>query len=114
MIKIKRIYEQPSEDDGYRILVDRIWPRGISKEFASLNEWNKTITPSPELRIWFNHLPERFEAFSEMYRLELTSYSAELSRIKLLANNQNVTLLYAAKDPHINHAVILLDVLNKL
>ncbi|OJV40504.1 MAG: hypothetical protein BGO29_10325 [Bacteroidales bacterium 36-12] len=114
MIKIKRIYEIPSEDDGYRILVDRLWPRGVSKEFATLDEWNKTITPSPELRIWFNHQAERFETFSALYKEELTNFSEELHRLKTLSETQNLTLLYAAKDPKINHAIVLLDVLNKI
>lgn len=110
-MKIKRIYESPTPDDGYRVLVDRLWPRGVSKEFAALDEWNKTITPSVELRKWFDHKAERFQEFSQLYKGELTSYQDELIRLKAIAETQNLTLLYAAKDPQVNHAAVLLEVL---
>lgn len=106
-IKIKRIYNIPSETDGYRILVDRLWPRGISKEKARLDEWNKEIAPSAELRKWFDHKKERFEDFSLRYQIELIEKESQLNKIRQLANHQIVTLLYAAKDPEINHAVVL-------
>ncbi len=114
MIKIKRIYEQPTPDDGYRILVDRLWPRGVRKEFAALDEWNKTITPSVELRKWFDHQAERFQEFSDLYKAELTSYQDELKRLITIAESNNLTLLYAAKDPKINHAIVLLEVLESM
>lgn len=113
-MKIKRIYEEPDKDDGYRVLIDRVWPRGISKEFAALDEWNKKVTPSTELRKWFGHDPERFEEFRILYQEELKYQDEELKRLKSIADKQNLTLLYAAKDPEINHATILLDVLKKI
>lgn len=111
-VKIKRIYEQPEATDGYRMLVDRLWPRGVKKENAHLNEWNKTIPPSTALRKWFNHQDKKFSEFSERYRYELHTQPEELQRIKSILKAQNLTLLYAAKDPKINHAVVLLSVLN--
>ena len=110
-IKIKRIYDEPKDSDGYRVLVDRLWPRGISKKDAKLDEWNKEITPSPELRKWFDHKAERFQEFRQLYREELMTKPKELNRLKSLAKRESVTLLYGAKDPEINHAVILKELL---
>lgn len=110
-IKIKRIYDAPSTDDGYRILVDRLWPRGIKKDAVLLNEWNKMVAPSTKLRKWFAHKPERFQEFTKGYRIELSGKPKELKRILTIAQTQNVTLLYAAKDTKINHAVILFEYL---
>lgn len=110
-IKIKRIYDAPSEDDGYRVLVDRLWPRGVSKAKAQIDEWNKEVTPSTELRKWFGHKAEKYDDFSALYREELLHQTEEIDRIRTIANSQNVTLLYAARDPIINHARILLDVI---
>ncbi|MBK6610332.1 MAG: DUF488 domain-containing protein [Sphingobacteriales bacterium] len=111
-IKIKRIYEKPSSDDGYRVLVDRLWPRGLSKENAALDEWNKNIAPSPELRKWFGHKANNFNYFAEQYKAELNTKTEELKRLKSIATTQNLTLLYAAKDEKINHAIILLNEIN--
>lgn len=111
--KIKRIYDEPSDDDGYRILVDRLWPRGVSKKAANLNEWNKEIAPSPELRKWFDHKKERFEEFAWRYRLELKEKEDLLNELRQAAKHETVSLLYAAKNPEINHAVVLKDVLLK-
>ncbi len=113
-MQIKRIYETPLAEDGYRILVDRLWPRGISKDFAALDEWNKTITPSTELRKWFDHRADRFLEFSRLYKAELANQEEELIRLKAITESQNLTLLYAAKDKKINHAVILLKVLQTI
>lgn len=113
-IVIKRIYEDASENDGYRILVDRLWPRGISKQRAKLDEWNKTIAPSTELRRWFGHKEERFEEFAKHYEEELLLQNEELQRVKKIAEKKQVTLLYAAKDAQINHAIILKNSLIKL
>lgn len=113
MIQIKRIYEEAGVQDGYRILVDRLWPRGITKERAHLNEWNKEIAPSNELRKWFGHKMENFAEFTRMYKAELQDKTEELQRIRELAENQNVTLLYAAHNTGQNHALVLLDVLEK-
>lgn len=110
-IKIKRIYDNPSADDGYRVLVDRLWPRGISKKDANLDEWDKEIAPSTELRKWFDHKAERFEEFGRLYREELMAKTEELNRLKTLAKKEGITLLYGAKDPAINHAVVLKECL---
>jgi uncharacterized protein YeaO (DUF488 family) len=113
-IKIKRIYEAPEPEDGYRMLVDRLWPRGLKKEVAALDEWNKDIVPSTELRKWFSHKPENFERFSELYKIELAAKGDELKRVLALAETQNLTLLYAAKSTTINHARVLLEVLQSI
>lgn len=112
-IKIKRIYEIPSTKDGTRILVDRLWPRGITKERAKIDYWYKEITPSNDLRKWFSHKEEKFEQFSKMYEEELDSQQNILNQIRRMADKKSVTLLYAAKDPKINHAVVLKEVLNE-
>lgn len=111
-IVIKRIYEMYDEDDGYRILTDRLWPRGVKKETAHLDEWNKQIAPSTELRKWFDHKPERLKEFAKRYREELLQNAVdELHRIRQVAVKKKVTLLYAARDPECNHAMILRDIL---
>ncbi len=110
-IKIKRIYDEPTDSDGYRVLVDRLWPRGVSKEDAKLDEWNKEIAPSAELRKWFDHKEERFEEFVWRYRLELKEKQDQLNEIRQRAKYESVSLLYAAKSPKINHAIVLRDVL---
>ena len=112
-IQIKRIYEAAAADDGFRVLVDRLWPRGISKERAALDDWWKDIAPSPELRTWFGHKEERFAEFAEKYRTELSTGTAAPTHMvtvnEHLAAGENVTLLYGAKDPKINQAVVLRD-----
>lgn len=111
MFHIKRIYDEPSAGDGYRVLVDRLWPRGISKERANLDLWFKDVAPSPELRVWFDHDPAKFEEFSARYQDELSRNPA-VDQLRELAKQQGtVTLLYGAKDPAINHAVVLHDFL---
>ena len=111
-IVIKRIYEEVAESDGYRILVDRIWPRGISKERAHLDEWDKNLAPSTALRKWFDHQDDRFEEFTSQYKEELAPQMDELQRLKKLATKQQVTLLYSAKNSHSNQAVVLRNILN--
>lgn len=113
-MQVKRIYDQASPEDGYRVLVDRIWPRGINKEKAALDEWNKEIAPTTELRKWFNHVPERFVEFIAKYKEELSLKKEELRRLKAIDKKQNLTLLYSAKDTINNQAVVLLDVLKNL
>ena len=112
-IQIKRVYEDISADDGFRVLVDRLWPRGISKERAKLADWWKDIAPSPELRTWFGHKAERFAEFTEKYRAELSIGTAAPTHMATVAEHlaagENVTLLYGAKDPAINQAVVLRD-----
>lgn len=111
-ITIKRVYESPSPKDGLRILVDRLWPRGVTKERAHIDYWYKEITPSPGLRSWFGHKPERFEEFSKCYKEELKQQTELLEKIKGSSKKQPVTLIYAAKDPKINHAIVLKEVLD--
>lgn len=111
-IRIKRIYEPPVPGDGLRILVDRLWPRGVAKAQAAVDEWMKEIAPSPELRTWFGHQPERFAEFALAYERELTEDPLRLAladRICQAALKGPITLVYAAKDPVHNHAVVLRD-----
>jgi uncharacterized protein YeaO (DUF488 family)/uncharacterized OsmC-like protein len=105
-IKIKRVYEQPDKDDGRRILVDRIWPRGLSNDEARLSEWRKDLAPSNELRKWFGHDPERWEEFKERYQAELEEAGkmGDLRDIAERAGEENVTLLFGAKDTKHNNA----------
>lgn len=110
-ITIKRIYEDPSKDDGYRILVDRIWPRGVSKEDAKLDDWDQEIAPTAELRKWFNHEDDKFEEFSKKYQKELKDKKENLTKIHDKAKGHKVTLLYGAKNEKHNQAVVLQKVL---
>lgn len=114
-IIVKRIYEEANASDGYRILVDRLWPRGISKEKAELAEWLKEIAPSSELRKWFNHEEERFEEFLKKYKKEIeTKHMQELYRIKRISQTKKVCLLYAARDNKRNPAVIIKSLLDTI
>lgn len=113
-IKTKRIYEDPSGDDGVRILVDRLWPRGISKERAQIDSWDKEVAPSTELREWFAHKPERFDEFGDKYLQELKNKKPQLKQIKQLAKKQPVTLVYSAKDTQMNQATVLKNTLDKI
>lgn len=110
-IHIKRIYEAPAKDDGYRVLVDRVWPRGVSKVDAHLDEWAKDIGPSTELRKWFGHKPPKYPEFKKRYEQELKDRAEVLARIRSLARKQRVCLLYGAKDEEHNQAVVLREVL---
>lgn len=115
-LKVKRVYEAPEETDGARILVDRLWPRGISKEKAQLTEWDKTISPSNELRKWFGHDPEKFAEFKSRYLAELADNPESASfarRIAELLAAGDVTLLFGAKDLEHNNAVVLKEWLEK-
>lgn len=110
-VTIKRVYEHPSPSDGLRILVDRVWPRGVSKQAAAVDEWLKDAGPSTELRTWFGHDPKRFAEFSRRYRDELRDSDA-LARIRhLAAERRTVTLVYSAKDTEHNQAVVLRELL---
>lgn len=110
-IKIKRVYEPADEEDGTRILVDRLWPRGVSKQDARLDQWNRELAPSPELRRWFGHQISRWREFSRRYRLELAGHPQALAELRRCAQQGPVTLIYAAKDKHHNHAIVLKNVL---
>ncbi|MNE58267.1 hypothetical protein D3C80_1532850 [compost metagenome] len=111
-ITIKRVYDNKSADGSYRILVDRLWPRGIRKIDLQIEEWNKEVAPSVALRKWFDDKKERFEEFSKLYIHELMAKTDEVNRLKIIAKTEDITLLYAAKDPEINHAIILKDYLS--
>ncbi|NLZ60494.1 MAG: DUF488 domain-containing protein [Lentisphaerae bacterium] len=113
MLKIKRIYEAPEPDDGCRILVDRLWPRGISKEKAALDLWLKEIAPSDELRHWFGHVPQRWSGFAQKYRLELQDKTELLQLLREKLSQGPLTLLYAAKDEQHNQAAVLAEVLQE-
>ncbi|MFR0556534.1 DUF488 domain-containing protein [Pseudoscardovia radai] len=107
---IKRAYEEPADADGARILVDRMWPRGKSKATARIGAWVKDVAPSKELRTWFAHIPERFPEFAERYRAELDANPDGVRElVDAMAGNERVTLVYAAKDPDHNNAVVLRD-----
>lgn len=110
----KRIYDEPADDDGCRVLVDRLWPRGVSKERAGLELWLKDIAPSPPLRQEFAHMKERFDDFREQYESELEQNPAVGQLLELAAREGKVTLLYGAKDPEVNHARVLQDYLEKM
>lgn len=114
-VTIKRVYERSATEDGYRVLVDRLWPRGIRKDELKIDEWCKDIAPSTELRKWFGHDPERFEEFAKRYILELDQTDEckqLLARVK--NRSEKIALLYAAKKPEVNHALVLKRYLEKL
>lgn len=114
MIKIKRVYEAQEKSDGHRVLVDRLWPRGMKKADLNFDEWPKEICPSTELRKVFAHAPSRFNEFKKNYKKELRSEEAQ-KEIQLLAQlslKKNITLLYAARDEKINHAIVLKEVID--
>ena len=114
MIQCKRVYEQASPDDGYRRLVDRLWPRGLKKTDLAYDEWCKALTPSNELRKAFHSDTIDFAAFSQAYREELAQQDDEGVRLATLARRQTVTLLFAAKNTEQNHALVLADWLRHL
>ena len=111
MIRLKRVYEPPSRMDGVRILVDRLWPRGLTKERAAVTLWLKDVAPSTELRKWFGHDPDRWKQFQARYRRELREKKDALELLKRKSNAHTVTLVYAARDEQHNEALILKRVL---
>ncbi|MCX2748649.1 DUF488 family protein [Arthrobacter sp. MI7-26] len=111
VLAIKRIYDEAADDDGYRVLVDRLWPRGVSKERARLDLWLKEIAPSPPLRTEFAHMQERFADFKKQYEAELEQNPAVGQLLELAAGKKRLTLLYGARDPDVNHARVLLEFL---
>ncbi|WNC12155.1 DUF488 family protein [Brevibacillus brevis] len=112
-IHVKRVYDEPSHTDGKRVLVDRVWPRGISKERAKLTIWMKEVAPSAPLRVWFGHRPERFADFKARYLEELANEALQpsLAQLRDWAAADGITLLYAARDPHCNNAKVLQEYL---
>jgi len=111
MLKIKRIYDPVSQTDGKRILVDRLWPRGVSKEAAKIDEWLREIAPSNELRTWFGHEPDKWPEFQKRYQQELKGRGDTIERLRRAAKKGAVTLLFSAKDAERNNAVVLRDVI---
>jgi uncharacterized protein YeaO (DUF488 family) len=109
--QIKRVYEAPEASDGFRVLVDRLWPRGMAKERAALNLWMKDIAPSTELRRWFGHDPKRWKEFQTRYRAELKEHDTDLAQLRSQARKGTVTLLFGARDIEHNEAVVLRNVL---
>ena len=114
MIKIKRVYDSPAKDDDFRILVDRLWPRGLTKEKAKVDLWLKEIAPSNDLRNWFAHDPKKWQEFKSKYRAELKNKPELLAKIKQIEKEKGtVTFLYSAKDEEHNNAVALKVILEK-
>ncbi|WP_246376935.1 DUF488 domain-containing protein [Gluconacetobacter aggeris] len=110
-IGLKRVYDAPEPGDGVRVLVDRLWPRGVRKEDLKMDLWLKDVAPSPDLRHWFGHDPARWAAFQVRYRQELDAGNPEIAQLAALADKEKVTLLYAAHDLAHNHALVLRDFL---
>lgn len=113
-IQVKRIYESAADDDGYRVLIDRMWPRGMAKRNAKLDAWHKDLAPSSELRRWFGHDRERWADFYKAYEKELDNSDPELFKeLSQHAENEGLTLLFAARDTECNNAVVLKHYLEK-
>lgn len=112
-ITLKRAYETASPDDGTRVLVDRLWPRGLARSNAAVDIWMKDIAPSNELRRWFGHDPERWNEFRRRYKAELAANPDELEKLRQLAKKHHVTLIYGARDERHNQAVVLKSILER-
>jgi uncharacterized protein YeaO (DUF488 family) len=110
-VRLARVYDPPGDDDGFRVLVDRVWPRGIRKADAAVDLWLKEVGPSTELRHWFGHAPERFEEFARRYRAELAENPAADELRTAVREHPRVTLLYGARDTEHNQAVVLAELL---
>jgi len=110
-VRIKRIYEPADAEDGRRVLVDRLWPRGISRERAALHEWRPELAPSTGLRRWFDHDPERWSTFRRRYRAELGEQRFLIQALREEARHRRLTLLYGARDPSCNHARVLQELI---
>ncbi len=112
MVKLKRAYDARAEDDGIRVLVDRIWPRGVTKERAAIDWWAKGLAPSEELRKWFSHDPKRFDEFAERYGSELAG-NPDLGRLEALVKQGTVTLVFGSKDRERNQAAVLKEIVDR-
>jgi uncharacterized protein YeaO (DUF488 family) len=111
-IRLKRVYDAPSPDDGVRVIVDRLWPRGLKRDAAKVDVWLKDVAPSTELRRWFGHDPGRWDEFQKRYRAELSKNPEAVATLRdLLKSAKRVTLLFAARDAEHNNAIVLRDVL---
>ena len=112
-VRLKRAYDPAEPGDGYRVLVDRLWPRGVSKERARLDEWARELAPSADLRTWFGHDPERFAEFERRYRTELAAHGEKVDELRRRAREGTLTLVYAARDEEHNDAVVLAELLRE-
>ena len=112
-VRRKRAYEPATPDDGHRVLIDRIWPRGVSRERARLDEWARELAPSSELRQWFGHDPARFSEFRRRYERELASHGEKLRDLRRRARQGTLTLVYGARETEHNDAVVLADLLER-
>lgn len=112
-VRLKRAYEPPARSDGYRVLIDRLWPRGVSKEEAQLDEWARELAPSSELRRWFGHDPAKFREFRRRYRGELAGREEKLRELRRQARTGTLTLVYGARDSEHNDAVVLAELLRQ-
>jgi uncharacterized protein YeaO (DUF488 family) len=112
-VRLKRAYEAPAPADGYRVLIDRLWPRGISREQAKLDAWERELAPSPDLRRWFGHDPERFDEFRRRYMEELRAERPRLAALRRRAREGTLTLVYGARDADHNDAVVVAEVLRR-
>ena len=110
-IRLRRVYDAPGAEDGFRVLVDRLWPRGLAKEKLDCDLWLKEIAPSPGLRRWFGHVPERWEEFRRRYRAELDGQPERVAQLRKQAEKTPLTLLFAARDERHNQAVVLKEYL---
>ncbi len=110
-VQIKRIYDPAQAGDGYRVLIDHVWPRGVSRERARLDEWARELAPSDELRRWFDHVPGRFEEFRARYRAELAGQAEAIEKLRERAVDGRLTVLYAARDREHNNAAVLAELL---
>jgi uncharacterized protein YeaO (DUF488 family) len=112
-VRTKRIYDDAEPGDGYRVLVDHAWPRGVSRERAALDDWMRELAPSDDLRRWFGHVPERFAEFRERYRGELAAHRDELDELRRRAAQGPLTIVYAARDREHNNGVVLAELLRE-
>lgn len=110
-VRAKRVYDEAHTGDGYRVLIDHVWPRGVSRERARLDEWARELAPSDELRKWFDHLPERFGEFRSRYRDELAAHSEQVEELRRRARSGPLTIVYAARDTEHNNAVVLAELI---
>jgi uncharacterized protein YeaO (DUF488 family) len=112
-IRVKRIYDPPADEDGFRVLVDRVWPRGVGKDALRLDQWLKEIAPSAELRKWFGHDPAKWEAFRDRYFQELDSQGEPVTHLRQKARTGDLTLVFAARDSQHNNAIALKEYLER-
>jgi uncharacterized protein YeaO (DUF488 family) len=112
-VRAKRVYDPPEPGDGYRVLIDHVWPRGVSRERANLDEWARELAPSADLRRWFDHVPERFDEFRSRYRRELNDQRERLDELRRRARKGPVTIVYAARDREHNNAAVVVELVRE-